>query len=42
VEWHLLGAAAGLNAVYLAIAVGVFLVAFGYARRHGLLLNVGE
>ncbi len=42
VKWHLLGTAAALNAVYLTTAVAVFLYTFRYARRHGLLLNVGE
>jgi ABC-2 type transport system permease protein len=41
-RWDLLATAAALNAVYLATAFGIFLVAFGYARQRGLLLNVGE
>ncbi len=34
--------AVGLNALYLAASAAVFLLAFRYARREGLLLNVGE
>jgi ABC-2 type transport system permease protein len=41
-RWDLLATAASLNAVYLAVAFVVFLLAFGSARRRGLLLNVGE
>ena len=42
VRWDLLAQAGSLNAVYLAVAVGTFLVTFRAARRRGLLLNVGE
>jgi ABC-2 type transport system permease protein len=35
-------AALGLNAIYLAIGTGMFLVTFSIARRRGLLLQVGE
>lgn len=42
IRWDLLGTAAALNVVYLAIATGVFLYTFRVARRRGLLLNVGE
>lgn len=34
--------AAGLNVIYLAIGMAVFLYAFRLARRHGLLLQMGE
>jgi ABC-2 type transport system permease protein len=37
-----LAAAAGLNAVYLAVGIAVFLYAFEVARRRGLLLHIGE
>jgi ABC-2 type transport system permease protein len=42
VRWDLLGTAVSLNAVYLLVAVLIFLLTFGHARRSGLLLNVGE
>jgi ABC-2 type transport system permease protein len=42
VRWDLLATAGSLNAVYLGGAVCTFLLTFGYARRSGLLLNVGE
>jgi ABC-2 type transport system permease protein len=34
--------AAGLNALYLALAAALFVAIFGVARRRGLLLNIGE
>ena len=34
--------AAGLNMVFLLVGAGVFLKAFNSARRHGLLLQIGE
>lgn len=34
--------AVGLNVLYIASAIGVFLAVFRVARRRGLLLNVGE
>ncbi|MEX2643221.1 MAG: ABC transporter permease [Acetobacterales bacterium] len=37
-----LAAAAGLNVIYLAVGAAIFLWAFRAARRHGLLLNIGE
>ena len=34
--------ALALNAVYMAIGVVLYLLAIGYARRHGMLLQMGE
>ena len=42
VRLDLLAIAVGLNAVYLALSVAVFLRAFHMARVKGLLLNIGE
>jgi ABC-2 type transport system permease protein len=41
-RWDLLAGAVGLNLVYLAVGAALFLVSFRSARRHGLLLGVGE
>ncbi|MGB0670825.1 MAG: ABC transporter permease [Rhodospirillales bacterium] len=41
-DWDHLGAAVGLNAVYLAAAVGFFLYQLKRARNLGLLLQQGE
>ncbi len=38
----LLARAMALNALYIAVGVGVFLWAFHIARQKGLLLNIGE
>jgi ABC-2 type transport system permease protein len=37
-----MGYAVGLNAIFLLIGFAVFLYSFRLARRHGLLLQVGE
>ncbi|WP_433508840.1 ABC transporter permease [Nonomuraea sp. CA-143628] len=42
VPWDRMAWAAGLNAVYLAIALGVFGWALNYARRHGRLSRFGD
>jgi ABC-2 type transport system permease protein len=42
VQLHRMALAAGLNVVYLALGLGIFLHVFGIARRRGLLLQVGE
>jgi ABC-2 type transport system permease protein len=34
--------ALGLNAVYLAAGVALYLLAIRYAREHGMLLQMGE
>ena len=41
-HWHLFWFAVGLNIVYLALGIAVFLRVFRLARERGLLLNVGE
>jgi ABC-2 type transport system permease protein len=41
-RWDLLGSALALNALYLALGIGLFLLAFGSARRRGQLLHAGE
>jgi ABC-2 type transport system permease protein len=41
-RWDLLGSALALNAVYLALGIGLFLLAFQSARRRGQLLHAGE
>lgn len=41
-DYTLFWKAVGLNAVYLVLGVGAFLLAFRVARTRGLLLNVGE
>jgi ABC-2 type transport system permease protein len=35
-------AALAINAVYIAIGVALYLLAIGYARKHGMLLQMGE
>ena len=42
VRFDLMVKAAALNAIYLAVGVGVFLYSFRVARRRGTLLHVGE
>jgi ABC-2 type transport system permease protein len=41
-RWDLLGSALALNAVYLALGISLFLLAFRSARRRGQLLHAGE
>lgn len=41
-RWDYFAASLGLNAVLVAIGVGVYLFSFGRARKLGLLLQVGE
>jgi ABC-2 type transport system permease protein len=41
-RWELFWRAVGLNVVFLAAGVAVFLSTFRVARRRGLLLNIGE
>ena len=41
-RWDLLGSALALNVVYLALGIGLFLLAFQSARRRGQLLHAGE
>jgi ABC-2 type transport system permease protein len=41
-RWDLLGAALAMNAIYLAIGTGLFLLAFRSARQRGQLLHTGE
>jgi ABC-2 type transport system permease protein len=40
--WTLFWRALGLNVIYLAAGAGFFLLMFRYARREGMLLQVGE
>ena len=42
IRTELLLTATALNALYLTLAIGVFLFTFQVARRRGLLLNLGE
>jgi len=35
-------AALAINVVFMAVGVGLYLLAIGYARRHGMLLQMGE
>jgi len=41
-RWDLLLRAFALNLVYLAIGIALFRVAIGYARKRGMLLQMGE
>ena len=41
-RWDLLASALGLNVIYLAAGLGLFLLAFQCARRRGQLLHAGE
>ena len=41
-RWDLLGRALVLNVVYLAIGIALFRIAIGYARKRGMLLQMGE
>ena len=41
-RWDLMATALGLNAVYLAAGLGLFLLAFESARQRGQLLQAGE
>jgi ABC-2 type transport system permease protein len=41
-RWDLLGSALALNAAYLALGIGLFLLAFRSARERGQLLHAGE
>jgi len=41
-RWGLLGSALALNVIYLALGIGLFLLAFRSARQRGALLHAGE
>ena len=41
-KWDLFFGAVALNAVYLAVGIGIFFAAFRGARRRGALLQMGE
>ena len=41
-RWDLLLRAFALNLVYLAIGIALFRVAIAYARKRGMLLQMGE
>jgi ABC-2 type transport system permease protein len=41
-RWDLFAASVGLNIVYLALGLGIYLWSFARARQLGLLLQVGE
>ena len=34
--------ALALNAVYMMVGIAAYLLAIGYARKHGMLLQMGE
>jgi ABC-2 type transport system permease protein len=42
IDWSMLATAAGLNVLYIAAGLGIFLWMFARARRDGLLLRIGE
>ncbi len=42
IRWDLMASALGLNVVYLAAGLGLFLLAFESARQRGQLLHPGE
>jgi ABC-2 type transport system permease protein len=41
-RWDYFGASVGLNALLMAVGLGIYLYAFALARKRGLLLQVGE
>ena len=41
-RWDLLASALALDAIYLAVGIGLFLFAFQRARERGQLLHAGE
>jgi ABC-2 type transport system permease protein len=42
IDWGHLAWAAGLNVVWMTVAIGIFWTQFQSARRNGSLMNIGE